>query len=429
MKKFLFLLSVIGCVAVACDKLDFSKEDEAVLDFDGPAVPQGNVKEIPREDVYLTKAQEDLAAGSVDFSIRMIRVADKVMEGYIVLSPLSVSLALSMLANGAAGDTRQEMVDALGFPGADVSAVNEYNSLILNTFPTLDNTGVLSFANSLWMNSGIGFDVYDSFEDGLEDVYDSEIHAYDFAKGPGLINAWCSKKTNGLIPEVLKSLDPNTLMTLVNALYFKGKWDTPFMKENTKPENFINADDKAVEVDMMSDLKAERYLKTDKYALAELPYGNKAFSFQILLPDEGVSLDECMAGLSSDEWLDSQADMRYNHLDFKLPKFKVGLNVSLKEVLKAMGMRKMFSSVEADFITMSPKASHVSFAVHATSFEVDERGSEAAAVTVLGMLESAGPGEEEPECIPFHVNRPFLFILKEISTNVILFVGKVEKLN
>ncbi len=432
MKKILLLIAVIGGIAVACDKSGGNDRwaDEKILDFPELVIPEGEIEPKRREDVKLSAGQKNLAAGTVDFSFRIMKEADKALAGAdnIVLSPMSVSFVLSMLANGAEGDTRREMIDALGFAGYDVSVVNEYSSMLLNILPTLDNTGVLAFANSLWMNSGVDFEVYDSFEKELEDIYDSEIHAYDFAEGPGLINAWCSKKTNKLIPEVLKELNPSALMALVNALYFKGKWEDEFYEKMTKREVFTNAGGRAVDVDMMSGRRVLKYLASEKYALAELPYGNGAFSFQVLLPSEAVGVDECLESLKADEWLENQSEMKYFHIDLKLPKFKIGMNESLTNVLSAMGMDKMFNPSEADFSALSDRDSYVSDVIHATSFSVDEKGSEAAAVTVAMMVESAGPGQKEPEYIPFHVNRPFMFILKEVSTNTILFIGKVEKL-
>ncbi len=437
MKKILLVLAVMGVVAVACDTEEAERkckdEAEDVLDFPPVAIPEGEVEPIARVDVPLTKVQEEIAAGTVDFSFRMLQETDTVLadKGNVVLSPISASVVLSMLANGAAGDTRQEIIDALGFKGKDITAINDYSSLILKTFPGLDNTGVLSFANSMWLNSGYGstgFYPYDSFESELEDVYDSEIHSFDFADGPELINAWCSKKTNDLIPEILEDLDADSQMALVNALYFKGKWEAEFSEKNTKRDEFTTADGDVRYVDMMNGRREVLYLAAEKYALAELPFGNGAFSFQVVLPAEGVAAEECLAGFKADEWLADQEKMSMKNLEIKLPKFKVEMNESIVTVLMALGMRNMFHVPLADFSNLSERTSVVSEVRQATYFSVDEKGSEAAAVTIAVLLESAGPDQKEPEYIPFHVNRPFLFVLKEASTNSILFIGKISEL-
>ncbi len=428
MKKLLLILATVGSVVVACNKNDVLENGEE----NEIEVSEVEVTPKMRVDINLTKAQEGMAAGTADFAFGMLQEAvDRMETGKnIVLSPLSASFALSMLANGASGETRQEIVDVLGFTGNEISAVNEYSRKLLNELPELDNTGTLSFANSLWLNEGYGakgFKAYDSFEKELDSSYDAEVHSYDFAKGPGLINEWCSEKTNDLIPEVLKELNPEAQMALANALYFKGVWKDEFREPDTKPERFNKEDGSYSTVKMMNGRRIAPYFANEKYAMAELPYGNGAFSFQVLLPAEGVGIEDFLAGFNGEEWLSAQSEMTSQHLDMKLPKFKTDLNENISSVLEAMGMRKMFYAKEADFSNLSDEESYVSLVQQATYFSVDEKGSEAAAVTIAVMFESSLP-DKEPVIIPFHVNRPFLFILKERSTNAILFIGKVSDL-
>ncbi len=363
----------------------------------------------------------------------MLKRAEEEFDGKdnIVLSPLSASFALSMLANGAAGETRREIADVLGFDGTGMAEVNEYNRMLLTRLPDMDNTGIMAFANSLWLNSGYGaggFDVYDEFENELVSNYDAVVYAYDFADGPGIINKWGSDMTNGLIPELLKELDADAQMALANALYFKGSWKNDFQEKLTKVEFFTGADGSSRQVDMMNSRRGASYWAGEKYRLAELAYGNGAFSFQIVLPEDGVTIEELLESISGVEWLEAQANLEGRAIELKLPKFNIEMNESLNGILASMGMKSMFYN--ADFSNLSNFASVVSNVRQATYFSLDEKGSEAAAVTVIGMVESAGPGGEhkEPEYIPFHVTRPFLFVLKETSTNSILFIGKVTKL-
>ncbi len=432
MKKILLTLCCFSIIA--CDKGTQQVEEEDILDFPEIVVPSGKVESIPRKDVSLTKAQEQLAAGTVDFSFRILQEAGKVFRetDNIALSPLSASLALSMLANGAAGETRQEIINALGFKGSDIKVINDYSELILTALPALDNTGVMSFANSLWLNSGyksVGFDVADTFEDGIEGIYDAEIHEYDFVEGPGLINAWCSKKTNGLIKEILETLYPEQAAVLANALYFKGKWGNPFNEASTTSELFYNADGSTSTVDMMSRRGRIRYLSSESepYSLIELPYGNEAFSFQILLPDADVDVDvdDCLSG---SQWVESQQDMKYADIELHLPKFKVSMNQPIDPILNSLGIKKMYSPIEADFSNMTKEGFFVELVKQATDFSVDEEGTEAAAVTIISMPTSSGEKPKEPEYIPVYVNRPFVFLIREVSTNSILFIGKTTKL-
>ncbi len=421
MKKIFLMFVATGCFAAGCT--------DGILDFPDLEIPGANEKPITRVDIPLSDYQKELAAETVDFSVRFLQEADKNLNrDNIILSPLSASFALSMLANGAAGETRQEIVDALGFEEADINAINDYSRLMLETLPYLDNTSILSFANSLWLNSGYGkggFYVYDSFEKNLEAIYDSEIHSYNFKKGPGLINAWCSKKTNNLISKIIKDLNPKSQMVLVNALYFKGVWKEVFDEKSTKEERFYIGDGNYSSVNMMNARIAVSYYSADNYSLADLPLGNSAFNFQIVLPEVGVSAENCLKSIDSRQWLAEQKEMKTTQLEIKLPKFKVDMNESISEVLKSLGIKKMLSAKDADFSNLSDEASVVSNVQHATSFSLDEKGVEAAAITDTEMDRLPGLIHEH---IPFHVNRPFLFVLKEKSTNSILFIGKITKL-
>ncbi len=440
MKKIILMLAVAGMAAAACDENNSPKEDGVpvadVLEYE---IPDFNVEgegyTIPkqREDITLTDAQEQYVAGAVDYSFNMLKQAEELYErDNLVLSPISASLALSMVANGAAGDTRQEIIDAIGFAGADMNLINEYSNTLLTRLPELDDTGILVFANSLWLNSGYGpngFHADESFRNKLTDSYNAVVHAYDFAEGPGIINKWCSDMTNDLIPSILKEMDSeNDLMYLANALYFKGTWDQKFAEKATVSESFTNADGSSVQAEMMNSKRDARYISNEKYALAELSYGNEAFRFQMILPAEGVSIDECIAGISGKEWLSVQEEMEFKAIELKLPKFTVDMEESIKPLLETMGMHKLFNPAEANFSNLAEVKSYVKGIQQATSFSIDEEGTEAAAVTIVGDPTDSGEDPIEPEYIPFHVTRPFLFILKETSTNSILFIGKVSKL-
>ncbi len=433
MKKIIFMLSVVGLAAVACDKVEAVKGDDGlkyeIPNFEVPDNPNG--PKTP-ENIVLTKVQEQLVVKNVEFSFNMLKNAGLQLESdNVVLSPLSASIALSMLANGAAEETRQEIVDGLGFTGVDMTMVNEYNRLLLNALPDLDNLGIMSIANSLWLNSGYkssGFEVYESYKNELTSNYDAMVLAYDFAEGPGNINKWASDMTNGLIKDILKELNPDSQMALANALYFRGKWEDEFRKNNTRKEKFTNMNGISVDVEMMKNNIYAKYVSGEKYAIAELPYGNGAFCFQVILPCENATLDECINGLSGEEWMNSQNEMTSRALEIQLPKFRIEMNNSIMGILNSMGIKTLFSPKYADFSNMSKDDSYVTDIQQATYFSVDEEGSEAAAVTIIGADVDAGEGNQNPEYIPFHVTRPFLFVLKETSTNSILFIGKVSKL-
>ncbi len=428
MKNIKFILIVFVFVIVSCTNnggLNNVENEEVEIE------QNEEVSLKKRENIQLTKVQKEMIEGTTDFAFKMLQVSiDKLDKDYILLSPFSTSMALSMLANGAARETRQEIIDVLGFEGKDIYDINEYSRKLLSEISELDNTSVLCISNSMWLNEGYGtgFYVYDWFRDQLNSFYEAEIHSYDFKNGPGPINEWCNKKTNGLIPEIIKTLDPYAQMALTNALYFKGIWQTKFMESNTEQGSFNNEDGSSTIVQMMSQRKSLSYLSTDNYTLAELPYGNEAFKFQILLPAEDVCLEECLSNISGDDWLAAQSMLTPQNLEITVPKFKLEMNESINSVIETLGIRKIFYANEVDFSNMSDEESVVSFIQQATSLSVDEDGSEAAAVTIVGMVSSSGPGHEKPEYIPFNVNRPFIFLIKEVSTNSILFIGKISQL-
>ncbi len=405
MKKIFCVLAAIGSIAVACEKLDKVQEPPK-----------------PREDIVLTRSQEQMVSGTADFAFRMLQEAGKSYEDIdnMVMSPLSASFALSMLANGAEGDTRKEITNVLGFTEFDMQFVNEYNFMMLNRLPDLDNTVTLTFANSLWLNDG--FKVYDSYKKSLMSGYYAESYSYNFDDGPEAINEWCRKKTKGVIPFVLQDMPSDAMMALVNALYFKGAWKDDFFKESTKRGSFINADRSVSRPEMLSRIISVPYMSNNKYSIAELPYGNEAFSLQVILPKDGINDNGNLVSINGNEWLMLQSELQSTTLDIQLPKFKVEMNESIIPILKAMGLNMIFDESTADFSNMSDMPLFVSVAQQAASFSVDENGSEAAASTAVVV------GDTLPSHTPFHVNRPFLFVLKEKSTNSILFIGKITKL-
>ena len=221
----------------------------------------------------------------------------------LFISPLSASLCLSMIANGALGNTLSEMTDVLGFSGYSLEEMNNYNKKLVEALLDLDNTTQLGIANSIWIKKGFG--VHDDFVSVNKKMYDAQVQELDFAspKAPDIINGWCAGKTNNCIPKVLNEIPETARLYLLNALYFKGIWKNQFKKSDTAEEAFTNADGSKSTVHMMN-LRDERfnYAENEYFSMAELPYGNEAFSMVVLLPAEGKSLDECLPQLNDERW-------------------------------------------------------------------------------------------------------------------------------
>ena len=404
-----------------------SNNDEPAAENPNGNGDSGRVELKARFDIELTDAEKQLTGQSADFSIRLLQSANKTFSdnSQVVLSPLSASMALSMLNNGAAGDTQRELMEVLGFEGFTAEDINAFNKKLMLALNDLDNTSAVSAANSAWLNKG--FKPKKSFTKALTENYDAEVESHDFSKAKtiDLINGWCEEKTNGCIKDILKGLSSDERLLLINALYFKGIWFSKFgvFEKGT----FTTIQGQPQEADFM--LKKERkflYAESETFELAELPYGNEAFGFVVLLPKEGVDIDECIEGLTGEEWLKAVDGMKVELLNLKLPKFKVERTDELSGVLEGMGMTKAFTAA-ADFSSLSDEELFVSGILQGNSISVDENGTEAAAVTIIkGAMDA--PPEMEPVPIDFHVDRPFLYFIKEKSTNTILFMGKIGQI-
>jgi len=257
-------------------------------------------------------------------------------------------------------------------------------------------------------------------------MYDAEVRNLDFRnpKSVDIINQWCSDKTNKRITEIISEINPNARLFLMNALYFKGTWVNSFDKTYTVKEDFTALSGSKSKVDMMNQEATFNYTEEEDFQLAELPYGNEAFSMVVMLPNEDKTPDDIIAKLNASNWELWNNRLSRNTLRIKLPKFKLEYERDLKDDLKDMGMIVPFNEREADFTNMGPDL-FIGLVKQKTFVEVNEEGTEAAAVTIVGMETNAGPGSYT---IPFHVNRPFIYLIKEKSTGVILFMGKVGSL-
>lgn len=409
LKKTFAALSLL-CILAACQSDDHSS-------------PQLK----PRKDISLTRAEQEMTDVGTEFAFRFFSQVCKTENKHpnLFISPLSATLCLSMITNGAAGNTLEEMKTVLGFSDYSLEEMNNYNQKLVSALLELDNTTRLGIANSIWVKQGFG--VYDDFVNVNKKVYGAQVQELDFTSpdAKDVINGWCAEKTDNCIKDVLKEIPEDARLYLLNALYFKGIWKNQFEKSNTKAEQFTNVDGTRSTVRMMN-MFGERfnYTENEYFSIAEFPYGNEAFSMAVLLPAEGKSLEECLPQLTDEHWREWSNTLSDVTLNVKLPRFELKYDKDLMEDMQEMGMKDAFDSRCADFSEMSDAKLFVGLLEQYTYVKVDEEGTEAAAVTVGGMLDSAGPGMDKQ----FYVNRPFVFLIKEKSTGVILFMGKVTKL-
>lgn len=339
-------------------------------------------------------------------------------ETNVFVSPLSVSIALGMAWNGAAGDTKTEMETALKMSGLSVADINDYYKVMQSTLPAIDPTTKLNIANSIWYRSG--FEVKPAFLKLNTDYFNAEVRELDFAQAwaKDTINNWCSRKTNHLIPEMLDEVAPDAVMYLINAVYFKGVWQKQFDKKNTLEANFTTEANEQVKVNMMFQKDTFLYTQDENAQYLDMPYGNKAFSMTVILPKEGKTTGDVLNFLTVNQWSNVLQSLVSQEVEVYFPRFKTKNKFVLNEALKRMGMKLAFTGA-ADFSNIANAGLFISRVLHDTYVEVTEEGTEAAAVTVIEFKNSM------PMIPVFRVNKPFLYVIREKSTGVILFIGKM----
>ena len=369
--------------------------------------------EVPKE-IELAEGEQELIDSNNDFAFNLFRKARGDKSN--ILSPLSITFALGMLNNGAEGQTLKEINQTLGFGEAGADAINAFCQKILKESNTLDEKTKALIANTIFVNEGYGYRLQEGFVDKVNTYYDAKPQNRDFADGETMdvINQWASDHTMGMIPTVLDSLtfDSTAVSYLLNALYFKGIWSSPFRKENTQDEPFGGGE----EVPMMHQEKSIRYAENDLYQAVRLPYGNGAYRMDIFLPREDKTVGEMLETLNGNNW---QPEYEYKDVDLKLPRFETSTRQPLVKVMSELGMPKAFT-LFAEFPYFCNSPCYISNMFQVAKIKLDEEGTEAAAVTVIGDTASGMP---QPP-VPFHANRPFLYVISEQSTGAIFFIGQ-----
>ena len=340
----------------------------------------------------------------------------------VFLSPLSASLALSMTANGASETTRQEMLSVLGFD-CSIKEVNEYNRSVMDLFASEPDGVELNAANSIWVSDA--FPLKGRFCRTVRKNYDAMVTNLDFSDpaSPSVINRWCADNTAGRIDKMIEAIDPATQLYLLNALYFKGLWTTPFDTALTR-EDIFHGDSNDSQVKFMYNKAYFPYYIGPEGSMVELPYGDdRNFVMDVIIPPDGLSADEFVIGLDSESLSRLSSGLQTDEIRLMLPSFKAEYDVSLNAALQRLGMKEAFTS-SADFSDMSKEPLMISEVRQKTFIEVNEEGSEAAAITSVSMMRAS----LGPEPVRFTVDRPFVFLIRERTSGTVLFMGLVRNL-
>ncbi|MBG1264945.1 serpin family protein [Nostoc sp. WHI] len=344
-------------------------------------------------------------------------------EKNIFISPSSIAIALAMTYNGASGSTQQAMAKTLELQGMNLPEINSSYAAALNQL--LDNSDAkvqLNIANSLWANQDVSF--APDFLKKTQDFYQAKVSNLDFkdAAASSIINNWVKENTKGKITKIVETIEPNKVLFLINAIYFKGSWSNEFDKNQTAEYPFYVKSGEQKQHPMMSQKGDYRYYESEQFQAVSLPYGKDGkVSFYIFLPKQNSSLKAFDQNLNVENWDKWMTQFNEQKGFIRLPRFKTDYDVTLNDALKTLGMEEAFSN-KANFSGMG-KNFAISQVKHKTFVEVNEEGTEAAAATSVGMV--ATSLRQEPEPFRMIVDRPFFCAIRDNQTGSILFMGSI----
>lgn len=408
-RRLAVLMSVFGMVALlfmvaGCKKAAMSKPDQDVLNsFDASMVERAN-----------------------EFGFNLYKNLAQSNEN-MMISPVSISLAMDMAYNGATGETREAMAKALNIQGIEIENLNNNNLGLLYLLTTADPKLTLNIANSIWMVDDYKFS--ETFVKTVKDDYQADARKLDFSdpKSADVINKWVKDETQGNIDQIVTPpIDPETIMLLINAVYFKGAWTSPFETALTTDQSFKLADGQTVTVPTMYQSGSFNYLKTADFQALRLPYGEKQQMAMVLfLPNQDVSLSDFQTQLNQDNWSNWMRSFEEKEGSLMLPRFTMEYENSLNQAMTDLGMGIAFKSGQADFSGMTAAGVvdniYINDVKHKTFIQVDEAGTKAAAVTSVEIGATSMPVYD----FELKFDRPFFYAIQDRETGAIIFMGSV----
>ena len=344
----------------------------------------------------------------------------------VFISPLSIGIALQMTYNGAGGNTAKEMAAALKLGDMDLNTLNAANKDLRLGLTSNDKLTV-RIANAIFTRAGEKFGA--DFLKRNNDFFNAQVEALDF-KDPATVeyvNKWCAKNTNDKITSIIKDIDPADMMFLINAVYFKGNWKYQFKKESTKEGDFTLTSGEKVKAQMMNQRMDVQGLMGDNFMAGKLPYEDGHTHMYVFIPDDAKGLADFCARLNADQWkkwIDSFG--QHDNTRIALPRFKVEYESTLNKALQAMGMKDAFVFPKADFGAIradGAKDLYISEVLHKTFVEVNEEGTEAAAVTSVRMAAGSAAPKRFYNLV---ADKPFFYAICDDTTGAILFMGTMN---
>ncbi|SCW69531.1 serpin family protein [Mucilaginibacter sp. NFR10] len=379
------------------------------------------VSKDPGKDLVLSATEQQQIGPGNAFTLKLFSTSANSLDAdkNVIISPLSVSFAIGMTSNGASGQTLTDIRKTMEFSSFTEEQVNNYYHNLITNLPDLDPNTTLKIANSIWYANN--FTVLPAFLKTNTDFYNAEVKALDFSNESAsltTINGWVSQQTNSKIPKIIDKISDGARMYLINAIYFKSIWKTRFDTKATFKAPFSLLNGGTVQADFMTnshtELKSAYYNGTN---VVELPYSNSKYSMILMMPDGDIK--SFAQGLDSSKWNLLMGKLTAGKSDITMPRFKFSYDITLNDILKSLGMSIAFSDM-ADFSRINAGGGlSISEVKHKAYIDVNEDGTEAAAVTSVGIVTTAAP--------PTHVfNKPFIFAIREMKTGLILFAGIVR---
>ena len=382
------------------------------------------VKYEPEIDFQNNKKATALIEADNEFSLDLFKeVYRTVDEENFMISPVSVAIALGMTYNGADGETKTAFEETLRLSGMSRSDINYIHSALIKHLLKVDPKVTMEIANSIWLNDN--FTIMQEFADSNLYYYDAAVNNLNFSDQAAvdIINDWIAEKTHDKIKDVLDYIPADAVMYLINALYFNGTWKYEFEEENV-PMEFHYSDGSTEQLQVM-EMESDLYTYTNEnFTMFDLPYGDDKYSMSVIFPDEDYSLNELIEQMTLERWNEWISLMQERGILLRMPKFKYDFKTLLNDPLAEMGLGVAFTN-GAEFPLMVEETNNlaISRVIHQTFVDVNEKGTEAAAVTVVEIRETSAVGGGGS--LKIEVNRPFLYVIREKESNALVFMGKV----
>ncbi len=378
------------------------------------------VEDIEKQELQIETVDPNVVEANTDFGFNLFHeIRKSEQDENIFISPFSVSVALAMTLNGAAGETETAMVDTLQLQDIETEAINPNFALLQQTLEMADPKVTLTIANSLWSEQSFSFNP--EFLNRNSQFFDAEISSLDFAdpNSVNTINQWVNNRTIGKITEILNEISSDEVLFLINAIYFKGSWQTEFDPAKTRDGDFHLSDSTTKQVSMMVREGNYPFYYGEDFQAISLPYGDGKIGMYIFLPSRDSNLNTFLDSLSTQSWENWISQFHEQKIWVQVPKFKLEYRADLSDMLKALGMGVAFDKNRSDFSRMSSDGDlYISRVDHKAVVEVNEEGTEAAAVTNVGIAVTSLPPQ-------FIADRPFFFAIRDNETKTVLFMGTV----